>query len=567
MGCCQSSAATSPPSPAQFGGQQPKADETKNKNGTSTSSVASSTVPQKMHQKQQNNNPFSIVDRLPPKPDSTKRNEILQHLLVEKKRDFCDYYDVVKQIGKGSISNIYLVVKKKSVDTTPSLVTGKDSTLEQPTEPKEVLYAVKEIDASLVNREFENEMRNEIKLLRALDHPNIERIYEVYKHPTSGFLSIIMDYCSGGDLNARKPYTESQARSIVLSLCEALNYMHSPTPDVVIHRDIKFENIMFESSAEDAQIKLIDFGLSAKYAYTMLNGKVGTAYTMAPEVIREESYDTKADMWSVGVVTYQLIAGKAPFWSANGIPADVMELVVKGSYNFDGPEWRSVSADAKSFVSKLLKLEPWNRMSALQSLHHPWLKSLAYPRKEDIDYDFIAKCYDNAREYATLSDFHKLALQAVARKTTTEEIVKLRQAFHALDADNSGAITYQEMRSVLGTMYPTRDIKDLFAKMDVDESGSIHYTEFLAATMGVNGEISERRIQEAFDLFDTDDSGFISRENLRKMLGKDAEESFVEQLLNEADQDHNGRISFEEFKLQFRVKHKEVAVDELNSAS
>lgn len=566
MGCNQSSAVSSPPSPALS--EQQTATATTSKNGTSrTVADVCSTGTHKTHQHEPRNNTFSIVDRLPPKPDSTKRNEILKHLLVEKKRDFCDYYDIVQQIGKGSISNIYLVTKKKTAGATSSPIEGKDSTSGQPTELKDdVLYALKEIDPSLLNPVFKKEMRNEIKLLRELDHPNIERIYEVYIHPKTGSLSIIMDYCSGGDLNARKPYTERQAQSIIWCLCEALNYMHSPTPDVIIHRDIKFENILFESTAEDAQIKLIDFGLSVKYGNMMLNGQVGTAYTMAPEVIRkDEGYDTKADMWSVGVVTYQLLAGKPPFWTP-GKPTDTMALVLKGSYNFNGPEWGTVSAEAKSFIAKLLKMGPSTRMSAQQALQHPWLKSLAYPKKEDVDYDFIARCYDNANEYATSSDFHKLALQAIARHTTTEEVVKLRQAFHTLDADNSGVITYREMRRVLGDRYPTRDIKDLFAQMDVDESGRINYTEFLAATMGVNGEITERRIQEAFEVFDTDDSGFISRDDLRQMLGKDAEESFVERLLKEADVDQNGSISLEDFKQLFRENHKEVAMKGLHSA-
>jgi calcium-dependent protein kinase len=512
----------------------------------------------------------NIVGRLPPRPDTHKRNSIGSHLVMEKKRDFLDYYDVVRQIGHGSISNIYLVrKKKKDAEASPSTEEGGDESAKA-TEvaaaaDRDRVYALKQIDLSLVEQEFEHEMRNEIQLMRVMDHPNIERIFEVYQHPTKGYLSIVMEYCSGGDLSTRAPYSERQAQSVVWCLCEALSYMHTPTPEVVIHRDIKFANIMFESTAEDAQIKLIDFGLSTKFGKTKLEARVGSVYTMAPEVITRDGYDTKADMWSAGVVTYQLLAGTPPFWGEGGNPKATAKLVVEGSYSMDGPEWQSISADAKNFVAKLLRRLPETRMSAKNALKHPWLRPLAFTKKDDIDYDFIGKCYDNAKDFANSSDFHKLALQAIARKATVDDVVELRRAFHVLDGENDGVITYRELLRVLGGRYPASDIRDLFSRIDVDASGSVNYTEFLAATMGVNCHIAERNIQEAFDVFDTDDSGYISREDLRQMLGEVAQESFVNRLLDEADVDHNGEISFEEFKQLFRDRHKEEAVKGLQA--
>jgi serine/threonine protein kinase len=81
----------------------------------------------------------------------------------------------------------------------------------------------------------------------------------------------------------------------------------------VIHRDIKFENILFENKAEEAQIKLIDFGLATVYTKRKLTDRVGTAYTMSPEVIQGE-YTSKADLWAIGVTTYMLLSGEKPFW-------------------------------------------------------------------------------------------------------------------------------------------------------------------------------------------------------------------------------------------------------------
>ena len=90
----------------------------------------------------------------------------------------------------------------------------------------------------------------------------------------------------------------------------AVAYLHSRN---VIHRDIKFENIMFENKTKDAQIKLIDFGLATVYTKRKLTDCVGSAYTMAPEVLRGE-YTSKADLWAIGVAAFMLLSGEKPFW-------------------------------------------------------------------------------------------------------------------------------------------------------------------------------------------------------------------------------------------------------------
>ena len=81
----------------------------------------------------------------------------------------------------------------------------------------------------------------------------------------------------------------------------------------MIHRDIKFENIMFENKTKEAQIKLIDFGIATVYTKRKLTDRVGTVYTMSPEVIRGK-YTSKADLWSIGVTTFMLLSGEKPFW-------------------------------------------------------------------------------------------------------------------------------------------------------------------------------------------------------------------------------------------------------------
>jgi serine/threonine protein kinase len=165
-----------------------------------------------------------------------KKTSIGENLVVFKKKDFRDDYVVVKRVGEGSISNIYIVRPKN-----PEKSKRKE---------KVIYHALKEIDKAFLDEHCMDEMKNEIALMRNITHPNILKIYEVYEQK---HISIVMELCTGGDLNQRVPYSEMQAKSIVTKLVEAANYLHLNN---IIHRDLKFENIMFESTKEDAEIKV-----------------------------------------------------------------------------------------------------------------------------------------------------------------------------------------------------------------------------------------------------------------------------------------------------------------------
>eukprot|EP00804_Cyclotella_cryptica_P025322 CCRYP_012420-RH/>CCRYP_012420-RH protein AED:0.47 eAED:0.47 QI:0/-1/0/1/-1/1/1/0/185 len=122
-------------------------------------------------------------------------------------------------------------------------------------------YALKCIQLRLVQKSYLDELRNEIEVLRSLDHPNIVKAYEVYETPRN--IYVLMEYCSGGDLYARAPYTENAAASLMAQLASAIAHMHKHN---VVHRDLKCENIMFESKEDPmARIKVLDFGLSKKF--------------------------------------------------------------------------------------------------------------------------------------------------------------------------------------------------------------------------------------------------------------------------------------------------------------
>ncbi|CAN0196786.1 unnamed protein product, partial [Ectocarpus sp. 4 AP-2014] len=228
-------------------------------------------------------------------------------------------------------------------------------------------FMVSSVPKKKAQRHILETLRNEIDLLRSLDHPNIVRAYESYE--VGQDLHLVMELCRGGDLGART-YTEAQAAAVVRQVLSAILHAHQKG---ICHRDLKFENILWESKAQEAQIKLIDFGMSARFQEGMpMNERVGTVYTMAPEVLQGE-YTKQADLWSVGCITFHLIAGEPPFECENEV--DTMRRLLAVQYYW--PIGSKVSSEAKGFCYNLLKFDPRRRWTVEEAIASPWIKRFA----------------------------------------------------------------------------------------------------------------------------------------------------------------------------------------------
>jgi calcium-dependent protein kinase len=302
---------------------------------------------------------------------------------------------------------------------------------------------------------------------------------------------------------------------------------------------------MFDTDGPEAQVKIIDFGLAQKYSkYETLKDKVGTITTMSPEVLRGE-YTSQADMWSIGVIAYQLLCGELPFTGETR--QEIATNIVKLNYCFDQAKWKSISKEAKDFVKRCLQ-PPKMRYTAHQALSSPWLSKETKVSVDELNEGSLS-AVKNSIERGSIqsSEFRKIALQAVARKTSTSEIVKLREVFHAIDEDHDGLLTMKEIKQGFRAHYGEKEIESWFQKIDADDSGSIDYTEFLAATLERKFDEQEERVADAFRVFDKEDKGYITPDNLRSILGTECTD-YVDQLIREADANKDGQISYEEFK-------------------
>ena len=204
-------------------------------------------------------------------------------MIRHRNENVWDYYKEMRRIGEGSIGAVSLVKRKRgteggsaynsqrsnsnvvsigctgffgcllpkrappSIEKTSDINSRRSSRSSFHSEE----YALKSIHLRLVERQYLDELRNEITVLRSLDHPNIVKAYEVYE--TGKNIYVLLEYCSGGDLYAHAPYLEKQAANVVSQICSAISHMHKFG---VVHRDLKVENIMFESREPTARIKV-----------------------------------------------------------------------------------------------------------------------------------------------------------------------------------------------------------------------------------------------------------------------------------------------------------------------
>lgn len=203
-------------------------------------------------------------------------------------------------------------------------------------------------------------VRREIEIHRKLDHPNIVKLFDVIIHRETSTIYMIMEYCENGDLHNyqnKRPFHEKYIQHYMIQLRNALKYLYD---NDIIHRDLKPQNILLTN---DFTIKITDFGLSrtiqdkpsletpSDIPEDLFSTYCGSPMYMSPEMLNHENYNSKSDLWSVGVILYQLITGHPPFQASN-----LKQLISKintetiNLYNLDNPDNTNTPDDPDSYT-------------------------------------------------------------------------------------------------------------------------------------------------------------------------------------------------------------------------
>ncbi|KAL7559060.1 hypothetical protein ACA910_018415 [Epithemia clementina (nom. ined.)] len=509
-------------------------------------------------------------------------------------------------------------------------------------------FALKVINLDVVNDAQIEQLKSEIEILKVLDHKNIINAYESFQIKSHNKFMIVMELCTGGDLYSRMPYTEREVAYAMRQVVSAIDYLHSQN---IIHRDIKMENIIWESNHRESAIKVIDFGLSKRFTRhdNVFTERVGSLYSMSPETMRGV-YTTQADLWSIGVCAYTMLSRNKPFEGDS--PKALVANILKGEFKFASPPeptpsnssvgggdvsvsttmleeedvWTKISDYAKNFISQLLVLEPEDRLTANTAKHHQWFyyslpilaggnatyddnnahiataqpepfvstvtiiprtattsttastqhnndtssmgtSSLEYTsdwtERQDgvlaaltISKEFQQQVFAHIIRFASMPPFKRLALNVVAKRSTSSQVVSLRKVFDQFNTLNTGTISFGEFKAAAAMVESPcspEKTRRVFKRVNVNRNKVINYTEFLAASLEALGPIEEFRLAEAFDLMDLDDSGLISRENLRQLLGDLArDENYIDQLFASAKVAFEDQINYQEFLAVFQ---------------
>lgn len=364
-----------------------------------------------------------------------------------------------------------------------------------------------------LDKSKEEHIKAEIQHQLAMDHPNICRLLEVYEEPTR--LLLVMEKLNGPDLfdafAKKRRYTEKDAVEVVRQILSAVGYCHR---NGVCHRDLKLENFCLEDDSENARIKMIDFGLAHSIDEFPMTDSCGTLYYAAPEVLRG-NYTEQCDMWSLGILTYILLDGRAPFMGRND--RQTYRLILQGEYRFAEDRWGNVTQNAKDFIGKLFQVDPSKRMTAEEAMAHPWLASGTAPGAPAVELD--ASILDGLKAFTRSNEVKRAVLSAIAPMASVEQVRKWADQFEALDENGTGQIKVKDLVQKVAQSEGQAERISEVLKLTADASQEISYSAFLAACLFQHhSNLEEDHLRELFQKLDKDKKGKVTVEEMSKAL-------------------------------------------------
>lgn len=494
------------------------------------------------------------------RPESLNEIEInASSCVLKRNTNPEEIYELISEIGEGSYGRVVKVKHKKTLE----------------------IRAMKIIDKTLLTDNMdEDEIENEINILKKLDHPNIIKVYEYFDFKSKIF--IVNELIPNGDLlkliDSKSTLCEPLALRIIQQILSAVKFLHSEN---VIHGDIKPENIMIDnynnccfsnkqkpelSDLLGFDIKLIDFGTSRMFSKAIFSNLVGTSFYVAPEVILG-GYHKQVDLWSIGVVFYVMLCGQLPFFSEND--EELFEKIKNEKPNYSYNEFKEVSHDTMDLLMKLLEKDPIERISAKNALNHSCFKILEKflnPKKEQIMDRQISKIALK-RLGSNLNGSKQKLQQAITSFIThnflsKEVALKHKEIFKALDIDGDGRVTSEELLkgyNKAGYEYTEDEIHKIIKSIDKDNNGYIEMEEFISASVDLDILLSDSNLKLAFETMDLDSSGSISFDEIRNFIGgEEIDKKLIEDVVKEAGKNPEDEFTLDDFhKIMNLIKYNQ----------
>ncbi|XP_034489130.1 peripheral plasma membrane protein CASK isoform X1 [Drosophila innubila] len=320
---------------------------------------------------------------------------------------FDDVYELCEVIGKGPFSIVRRCIHRESNQQ----------------------FAVKIVDVAKFTASpglSTADLKREATICHMLKHPHIVELLETYS--SEGMLYMVFEFMEGSDLCfevvrravAGFVYSEAVACHYMRQILEALRYCHE---NDILHRDVRPACALLATVDNSAPVKLGGFGSAIQLPGTRetieTHGRVGCPHYMAPEVVTRRLYGKGCDVWGAGVMLHVLLSGRLPFL---GSGVRLQQSIARGRLSFEAPEWKSISANAKDLVMKMLAANPHHRLSITEVLEHPWIRD-----RDKLQRAHLADTVEELKRYNARRKL-KGAVQAIAGGTNMDPL-------YASDAD------------------------------------------------------------------------------------------------------------------------------------
>uniref|UniRef100_A0A8C7FUA1 Serine/threonine-protein kinase ULK3 n=1 Tax=Oncorhynchus kisutch TaxID=8019 RepID=A0A8C7FUA1_ONCKI len=239
------------------------------------------------------------------------------------------------------------------------------------------VVAVKVVGKKTLNKVSMENLLTEIEILKTVRHPHIVQLNDFQWDSENIYL--ILEWCSGGDLSrfihSRRLLPERVARLFLQQIACALQYLHNHN---ISHLDLKPQNILLSGSV----LKLADFGFASYMSpWDEQSALRGSPLYMAPEMVCRRQYDSRVDLWSVGVILYETLFGRAPFASRSYAE---LEEKIRSDKPIELPAGARVSRNCRDLLLRLLDRDPDTRLTFTQFFSHPWVDLEHMPNAESL---------------------------------------------------------------------------------------------------------------------------------------------------------------------------------------
>ncbi|KAH8332629.1 hypothetical protein KR074_007597 [Drosophila pseudoananassae] len=349
-------------------------------------------------------------------------------------------FEILEKLGAGSYATVYKARHKVGHSLVEIYYVPVETNIYVLSLQKQrTFHAIKYVEMSTLSQTSRENLITEIRLLRDLKHKYIVTLQDFFWDDKN--IYIVLEYCNAGNLSAfirtKKALPESTCRYFLRQLAAAVQYMRA---NDVSHFDLKPQNLLLTRGANNVSLKVADFGFAQHLKLGEINQQLkGSPLYMAPEIVRKHQYDAKADLWSIGVILYECLFGKAPYSSRT---IEELLLRIRTAEPITLPPNASISNECHDLLQRLLAHEPTERISFEEFFAHPFLDLKTFPSEHTLEkaIDLVTQAcsYDEKRNYKEAYYLYCSALQYFVPLITEETDATKRQALR------NRALTYMK---------------------------------------------------------------------------------------------------------------------------